>query len=341
MKKSLLFVVFSMWFGVYSKAQVYPIDTVDCSYFPPGNPLSGWIDDAKRIALREIYRTQSTYLDSIQIPYDKYLPILEDLQGIFRAGVPNITDSIFFRYAIHTQYAAPDMEVIMCLIDTNKIWAKQWKAGNALSGNDTVDALMNNYGLLLGYMYNYLGFYETSIVTTYALNTYPIANYFGTVNGIYQVNGGGGSYFIGGASDIAMNDSVSFRDYIFHYAAGDCQSGCIINHYWKFRVYPGCAVQYLGSWGTPLQHPTYISGISTTQFSIFPNPASNSVTITIEETMLSSTATITDITGRKVAAAQLQTLNYKLETANFANGVYFISIENERGRVTKKLMIQK
>ncbi|MCX6197950.1 MAG: T9SS type A sorting domain-containing protein [Bacteroidetes bacterium] len=76
-------------------------------------------------------------------------------------------------------------------------------------------------------------------------------------------------------------------------------------------------------------------------FSIFPNPATNPVTITIDENMLNSTATITDITGRKMAAVQLQTLNYKLETANFANGVYFISLENERGRVTKKLVIQK
>lgn len=74
-------------------------------------------------------------------------------------------------------------------------------------------------------------------------------------------------------------------------------------------------------------------------FSISPNPATNSVTLTLNENMLGSTATITDITGRKMAAAQLQTLNYELETSAFANGVYFITLESEKGRATKKLVI--
>lgn len=75
-------------------------------------------------------------------------------------------------------------------------------------------------------------------------------------------------------------------------------------------------------------------------FSIFPNPASNYVTLNIDETMLGSTATVYDITGKKMAAFQLKTLNSKLSTENFASGLYFVTIENEKGRSTKKLMIE-
>ncbi|MCX6197951.1 MAG: peptidoglycan DD-metalloendopeptidase family protein [Bacteroidetes bacterium] len=76
-------------------------------------------------------------------------------------------------------------------------------------------------------------------------------------------------------------------------------------------------------------------------FSLFPNPATNSVTINIDETMLGSTAKVTDITGRRIAVIKLVTRNLQLTTENFLNGTYFVTIEGEMGRVTKKLVIQK
>ncbi len=78
---------------------------------------------------------------------------------------------------------------------------------------------------------------------------------------------------------------------------------------------------------------------ATAAFTLFPNPATNTVTISIDETMLNSTATITDITGRNLTAVLLSTANRELSTSSFANGVYFITLENEKGRVTKKLII--
>ncbi|MES2622422.1 MAG: T9SS type A sorting domain-containing protein [Bacteroidota bacterium] len=74
---------------------------------------------------------------------------------------------------------------------------------------------------------------------------------------------------------------------------------------------------------------------------VYPNPSSDAVTISIDETMLGSTATITDITGRKMAAVELQTANYKLSTENFNNGVYFVTVSNERGSITKKLVVSR
>ncbi|MES2620688.1 MAG: T9SS type A sorting domain-containing protein, partial [Bacteroidota bacterium] len=73
---------------------------------------------------------------------------------------------------------------------------------------------------------------------------------------------------------------------------------------------------------------------------IYPNPASNSVTISVDEAMLGSTATVTDITGRKMMGVQLATRNLQLETTTFASGVYFVTVSNEKGSVTKKLVIQ-
>lgn len=92
--------------------------------------------------------------------------------------------------------------------------------------------------------------------------------------------------------------------------------------------------------------PTTISSVSDLQtavdFSVFPNPASNAVTIVIDETMIGATATITDVAGRTVAAVNLTTVNRQLTTESFANGVYFVTVTDKEGRSTaKKLVISK
>ncbi len=74
---------------------------------------------------------------------------------------------------------------------------------------------------------------------------------------------------------------------------------------------------------------------------IYPNPATNSVTISIDESMLHGTATLTDVTGRKMTAVQLQTVNSKLQTENFSSGVYFVTIESGKSKATQKLIITK
>ena len=76
-------------------------------------------------------------------------------------------------------------------------------------------------------------------------------------------------------------------------------------------------------------------------FGISPNPATTSFAININEEMIGSTATVSDITGRKISAVQLITQNTSLITSSFTNGIYFITMENEKGRVTKKLVVQK
>ena len=76
-------------------------------------------------------------------------------------------------------------------------------------------------------------------------------------------------------------------------------------------------------------------------FSMYPNPASNSVTITVDESLLNTTATITDITGRKMMSVQLNTQHSTLSTSNFANGVYILSISKQCGVLTQKLVVQR
>ncbi len=82
-------------------------------------------------------------------------------------------------------------------------------------------------------------------------------------------------------------------------------------------------------------------GMQNLEFRMNPNPASSSVNISVNEEMIGSSLTVYDITGRKMAAVQLSVINNQLSIARFAPGVYFVTVENEKGSVTKKLVIEK
>ncbi len=90
------------------------------------------------------------------------------------------------------------------------------------------------------------------------------------------------------------------------------------------------------------QIPTGIKdfGRQNADFGLNPNPATESVRISIDESMIGSSLSITDMTGRRVAVVQLSIINQQVSIANLAKGVYIITVEGQKGRVTKKLVKQ-
>lgn len=94
-------------------------------------------------------------------------------------------------------------------------------------------------------------------------------------------------------------------------------------------------------WGTPYTLFTDLDEISLNPFRLSPNPATNTVTINIDETLIGATATITDITGRTLTAVELATRNLQLATDHLANGVYFVTVTNGKSKATKKLVVSR
>ncbi len=76
--------------------------------------------------------------------------------------------------------------------------------------------------------------------------------------------------------------------------------------------------------------------------SIQPNPASNSVIVSVNERIIGCIATITDVTGRKVTREQLLTQESALNVSNLLNGIYLLSVTDEDGSsTTRKLVIRR
>jgi hypothetical protein len=77
-------------------------------------------------------------------------------------------------------------------------------------------------------------------------------------------------------------------------------------------------------------------------FSLFPNPADNVITVKTEGHFTGSTLTITDITGKELVSIVLPASTYKLETSAFNNGTYFVTLRDPDGHsIAKKLIIEK
>ena len=69
---------------------------------------------------------------------------------------------------------------------------------------------------------------------------------------------------------------------------------------------------------------------------IYPNPSNTYFTVSVPESFIGQQLTVTDLTGKLMAAVQLQTINYKLETDAWAAGIYYI----KTGAVVKRLVVE-
>lgn len=77
-------------------------------------------------------------------------------------------------------------------------------------------------------------------------------------------------------------------------------------------------------------------------FSIYPNPAHERTIIELNDlNQLGSSLTLRDSQGKILHSSTFNSSALELTTANFENGVYFISVESDNGIVTKQLVIAR
>lgn len=77
----------------------------------------------------------------------------------------------------------------------------------------------------------------------------------------------------------------------------------------------------------------------TSEITLYPNPASNIVTI--NHTPIGSMLTITDITGKLVYNTAITNSQHTINTTDFENGVYIIKVITDKAILNKKLIINK
>jgi hypothetical protein len=90
-----------------------------------------------------------------------------------------------------------------------------------------------------------------------------------------------------------------------------------------------------GSGCTAFSNDILITGIQPSiahpQFSIYPNPATTQLNISVDQALRGAQLNVYDVTGALVHSTKLETTNLKLETVRFANGVYIAEVKTTTG----------
>jgi len=81
-----------------------------------------------------------------------------------------------------------------------------------------------------------------------------------------------------------------------------------------------------------------ISNVKISGVKVFPNPATNSLTISYKE--LINSITITDITGKIVYETLVNNTNYTIQSLNIKQGLYIVNIFTSQGNAVEKLIIK-
>jgi len=209
--------------------------------------------DAEILSIRYVNQKDSTQLE---IPN----PFIELLyNGLIHIANSDLakTQEVTQRFNIHV--AAPNPREIVIYIDTTETWLDNWRNGKTRTGNEKIDELINRFNFNLS-DYNEMQSLpraKATLHSDHAINVYAVGHLFERYNNIQSAVSGD---TIGDGNNIHVlffNDHLQYR---FGYGYGDCLSGCIKRHIWKFNVYSDGTVAFVGEEG-PL--PKRIADIKT------------------------------------------------------------------------------
>ncbi len=115
------------------------------------------------------------------------------------------------------------------------------------------------------------------------------------------------------------------------------------NSDYTVRVANVCAENLVSQW-TSADFSTTGVGINGVEFdgslSLYPNPASTTVTLSVSEQMVGSTVSIVDVNGRVVMSEVLNAQTLTMNLSDLAKGAYFVRITGEETTVVRKLIVE-
>ena len=115
------------------------------------------------------------------------------------------------------------------------------------------------------------------------------------------------------------------------------------NSDYTVRVANVCAENLVSQW-TSADFTTVNVGINGVEFdgslSIYPNPASTMVTLSVSEQMAGSTVNIVDVNGRVVMSEVLNAQTLTMNLSDLAKGAYFVRITGEETTIVRKLIVE-
>lgn len=303
----------------------------------PDSIVKKYNTDADRLALRKIHQNNLNYVDSVDIPQIHADTILNALLAVYNATTLPARDTVVEIYEIHS-FRDPDINSILITADSNLSWMQQFRNGVTLTGNPTIDSLINLYHLHLipsSYIpYSFASPFPTHKVIMESDSNYnflALTNTFLSISGVYDFTI---NTWTGGGSEITATIHNDYVELIYSVNWGDCPSGCMYSRYWEFKIYYDCSVEFVGSYGNSLT-TTINERNKKLPITISPNPFNNH--LNIYELNGSFDYVIYNILGKQLAKGKL--VENKIQGLDWLHsGQYLIHIKGNGKSTTQKLI---
>ncbi|HUR31612.1 MAG TPA: T9SS type A sorting domain-containing protein [Saprospiraceae bacterium] len=310
----------------------------------PDSIIEKYKDDADLLALRRIQSLQSTYKDSIEIPRIVSDTFLNALIAVYNATHLPERDTVIEILDIHTSPSAY-IDRIVVAADSNLSWMKLLRQNLIPTGYAPLDSMIDKYDLSVdGYenWSNWFFWHTVTLKSTRNFNIPNLAEAFNTLSEIYfaehkVIYGDGNEINDDGVIVIDPFPIVPSVSLFYSHGWGDCQSGCIEHRTWWFKIYEGCAVEFVDVFGSPLPF-TALNDLQHNPISVYPNPFDNE--IRIDGISNPFEFSISNLNGHKIFEGKSNGMNISgLE--NLHPGFYILTIKaNDRFSTYKVIKSQ-
>ena len=200
-------------------------------------------DDALKLAIRRFEDENLPQKDEVRITDPSWDRILDALVAVNKATAQHNCGEIDLIPDFRAR-SYPFTNEFSLTLDTTAAWVLEWRNGNLLTGNASVDSLIMEYGISMEEYIIRTWSEKARLVTAEHLNLNALVERFEAIPGVFY---GGPNGYAGDGADIRL---ISYTDALitleYSEGWGDCPSGCIHHRYYTFEVDDNCNVKYLG-----------------------------------------------------------------------------------------------
>jgi len=303
MKQLLLLILLSTTISIQS--QIVPSS---CTI--PPTLANVYKSDIVDLAIKRMFQVHSPDTALVTVPQAWKDTIGEGLAAIYNASSLPESDTVFNCYCIHDHSWVQSYPLLLVSVDTSYSWTQEWQTLNSITGNPFIDSLMIKYQLNIDDFYYNSSGNMASMFTPSWWNTYALLDSLEQEPGVFYASI---NHYLGASvSTTIQYDKIgNDRYFSFDYGWSDCIAGCINHRIWHFKVDPECQVEYLGSTnvvGTPDPIPPSLCGTplsnfnqeQTAQFTAFPNPTKNNVTLRLDKPVSGAELTLYNVLGQSL-----------------------------------------
>jgi hypothetical protein len=292
-------------------------------------------NDSRRLAVRRVFKTGSSYKDSVAIDTSQSGRYMRALIAVYNATAIPARDTVVSLLNIHTN---PDPELRSLHIKAPGTLAWMNKLMNSITptGDAQVDQLMSKYKLQPMAYYQSINYDLAVLKSDSSLNIAALCTAFKGISGVMD-----------SAPETSYNDTRNIKDSTgtgftilnYSYGWGTCENGCDYRAFWKLKVYGDCSVEWLGSSGDVLY--TAINDLSKDAglARFYPNPADAIIYLEKDVAGDQSDVEISDLTGRLILR-DIPGVSGEIDISGLPAGVYIARVKKGdgvwMGRIVKR-----